>query len=54
VAVLRRMPRRSGSQNGPDSVKTKGDVMKFLKDSFTYVQRAVGTINDHNLLKPIK
>jgi hypothetical protein len=23
-----------GSQNGPDSVKTKGDVMKFLKDSF--------------------
>ncbi len=43
-----------GSENGPDSVKTKADIMKFLKNSFIYVHRAVGTINDGNLLKPIK
>ena len=41
-------------ENGPDSVKTKADMVKFLKDSFTYVHRAIATINDGNLLKPIK
>jgi hypothetical protein len=43
-----------GSENGPDSVKTKADIEKFLKDSFTYFHKAVGTINDGNLLNSIK
>jgi hypothetical protein len=43
-----------GSENGPDSVKTKADAVKFLKDSFVYVHKAVGTITDANLLTPIK
>jgi hypothetical protein len=43
-----------GSENGPDSLKTKADIVKFLKDSFAYVHKAVGTINDGNLLSPIK
>src|SRR5260370_38306384 len=43
-----------GSENGPDSLKTKPDIVKFLKDSFAYVHKAVGTINDGNLLSPIK
>jgi hypothetical protein len=43
-----------GGENGPDSVKTKADMVKFLKDSFSYVHRAVATINEGNLLKPIK
>jgi hypothetical protein len=43
-----------GSENGPDSVKTKADIVKFLKDSFVYVHKAVATINDGNLLNPIK
>jgi len=43
-----------GGENGPDSVKTKADIVKFLKDSFAYVHKAVGTINDGNLLNPIK
>jgi hypothetical protein len=43
-----------GSENGPDSVKTKVDIVKFLKDSFAYIHKAVGTINDGNLLSPIK
>jgi len=28
-------PVELGGENGPDSVKTKADVMNFLKDSFT-------------------
>ncbi|MGB8542894.1 MAG: DinB family protein [Candidatus Acidiferrales bacterium] len=43
-----------GSENGPDSVKSKADIVKFLKDSFIYVHKAVGTINENNLLTPIK
>ena len=43
-----------GSENGPDSLKPKADIVKFLKDSFAYVHKAVGTINDGNLLSPIK
>jgi hypothetical protein len=43
-----------GSENGPDSLKTKADIVKFLKDSFAYVHKAVGTINDGNLLSSIK
>jgi hypothetical protein len=43
-----------GGENGPDSLKTKAEIEKFLKDSFSYVHKAVGTINDGNLLSPIK
>jgi hypothetical protein len=43
-----------GGENGPDSVKTKADIVKFLKDSFANVHKAVGAINDGNLLSPIK
>jgi hypothetical protein len=43
-----------GGENGPDSVKTKADIVKFLKDSFAYAHKAVGTINDGNLLSPFK
>ncbi len=43
-----------GSENGPDSVKTKADVVKFLKDSFAYFHKAVSTITEANLLTPVK
>jgi DinB superfamily len=46
-------PIELGGENGPDSVKSKADIVKFLKESFTYVHRAVASINDGNLLKPI-
>jgi hypothetical protein len=47
-------PIQLGGESGPDSIKTKADIVKFLKDSFTYVHKAVGTINDGNLLNPVK
>jgi DinB superfamily len=47
-------PIELSGENGPDSVKSKADIVKFLKESFTYVHRAVASINDGNLLKPIK
>jgi hypothetical protein len=55
AAILEEKPPvELGNENGPDSVKTKADIEKFLKDSFAYAHKAVGTIDEANLLKPIK
>ena len=55
AAILEQKPPVAlGGENGPDSVKTKAEIVKFLKESFAYAHKAVGTINDGNLLKPIK
>src|ERR1700751_6043634 len=34
-------PVEIGGESGPDSIKTKADVVKFLKDSFAYAHTAV-------------
>src|SRR6202047_2543606 len=47
-------PVELGGENGPDSMKTKADIVKFIKDSFAYIHKAVGTINEGNLLNPIQ
>jgi hypothetical protein len=47
-------PVDTGGENGPDSVRSKADIMRYLKDSFTYVHKAAGTISDQNLVSPIK
>jgi len=41
-------PMDLGGENGPDSIKSKADVMKFLKDSFAYMHKADATINAEN------
>jgi uncharacterized damage-inducible protein DinB len=41
-------------ENGPASVKTKAEVLKYVNDSFAYVQKAVAAINAKNLVSPIK
>jgi DinB superfamily len=43
-----------GGESGPDSVKTKADILKFLKDSYDYAHKAAATINDGNAVAPIK
>jgi hypothetical protein len=47
-------PVELGGENGPDSVTSKAETMKFLKESFAYFHKAVGSINEGNLLSPIK
>jgi uncharacterized damage-inducible protein DinB len=39
---------------GPASLKTKDEVLKYLNDSFSYVQKAVATIDAKNVISPIK
>jgi len=43
-----------GDESGPTSLTTKSDIMKYLKDSFEYVHKALATVNDENLTKPVK
>lgn len=38
-----------GEESGPASISTKAETLKYLKDSFEYVHKAVATINDSNL-----
>ena len=47
-------PIELGGENGPDAIKSKADIVKFLKDSFVYVHKALTSVNESNLLKPIK
>ena len=42
------------SENGSDSVKTKAQILKFLKDSFAYLHRATATLDEKNLMTPTK
>jgi hypothetical protein len=47
-------PVELGSENGPDTMVSKADIVKFLKDSFAYAHKAVATINEKNLVDPVK
>lgn len=47
-------PVDTGGESGPDSIKSKADILKFLKDSFDYAHKAVATIDDKNVVASIK
>ncbi|HEY6248942.1 MAG TPA: DinB family protein [Candidatus Angelobacter sp.] len=40
--------------NGPDSIRTKAEILKFLQDGFTYMHRAIHTVNQKNLMELVK
>ena len=43
-----------GGPNGPDNIKSKAEITKFLNDSFVYAHKAVNAINETNILEPVK
>ncbi|MGA8153260.1 MAG: DinB family protein [Terriglobales bacterium] len=47
-------PVELGGENGPDTVASKADILKFLKDSFAYMHKAVASVNEGNMVDPIK
>jgi hypothetical protein len=47
-------PIDTGGENGPDSITSKADIMKFLRDSFAYLHQAVAGINRKNQTDLIK
>jgi len=47
-------PADVGGENGPETLKSKADILKYLKDSFAYGHKAIATITPANLVEPVK
>jgi uncharacterized damage-inducible protein DinB len=43
-------PVNLGGEDGPDNITSKADVVKFLRDSFTYLHKAATSIDENNVL----
>jgi uncharacterized damage-inducible protein DinB len=55
AAILsEKVPVDVGDESGPTSIKTKAEILNYLKDSFAYVHKAIQTINEKNLVEPLK
>jgi uncharacterized damage-inducible protein DinB len=46
-------PVDTGEEKGPATVKSKAEIMKFLNDSFAYLQKALDSISDKNQLDQV-
>lgn len=47
-------PAEIGDEAGPASVTSKADILKYLKDSFAYVHKAIAAINEKNEAETVK
>lgn len=41
-------------EDGPASLTSKADILKYLKDSFQYVHKGIATINENNLAGTVR
>jgi hypothetical protein len=46
-------PDMGGSESGPESVKSKEEIVKYLKDSFVYAHKAMGSLTAKNLTEMV-
>jgi len=55
VLLREKVPIEPGPyNNGPDSLRSKADVLKFLRESFVYLHKGIATVNEHNLLEVVE
>ena len=47
-------PADTGDESGPASVTNKADIVKYLKDSFAYLHKALNSINEKNEVGNVK
>jgi uncharacterized damage-inducible protein DinB len=47
-------PVDTGGESGPDAIKSKAEIVTFLKDSFGYVHKAVAGISEKAALETVK
>jgi metal-dependent amidase/aminoacylase/carboxypeptidase family protein len=48
-----KMPENIKGTNGPDELKTKAEIIQFLKDSFAVGHRAANSLNDKNAFEQV-
>ncbi len=53
LILLQKPTAEQENETGPDSVKTKAEIMVYLKESFAALHKAVATINARNVVEPI-
>ncbi len=53
AAMLGEKAPDTGGENGPDSIKTKAEIVKYLKESFLLGHRALAGVTTENLIQPI-
>jgi hypothetical protein len=47
-------PAELGEESGPESVKTKAEIVKYLQDSFVYAHKAAMSVNEGNATSTVK
>jgi len=47
-----KLPEGLGDGNGPENLKTRAEIIKFLKDSFALGDKAAATLTTENMLQP--
>lgn len=50
IILAEKPPLELKGENGPDSITSKADILKFLNDSFAYLDKALASITDKNAL----
>jgi hypothetical protein len=54
AAILgEKAPHGEKNEKAPDYLKTRKEILEYLKESFAYLHRAVATINKDNMVKPL-
>lgn len=46
-------PAEAAGENGPDNLKTKAEIVKFLNDSFAYLHKALASVTTQNQMDQI-
>ncbi len=46
-------PMNLEGENGPAKITSKADIMQYLKDSFTYLHKALNSIDENNVLEQV-
>jgi uncharacterized damage-inducible protein DinB len=55
AAILgEKVPVDVGDESGPEAMKSKAQIVSYLKESFAYVHKAIQTVNEKNLVEPVK
>ncbi|SRR6266704_1058585 len=55
AAILEQKPPVDiNEESGPASITTKTDILKYLKESFVYVHKAIATINEKNVVETVR
>ena len=47
-------PADAADERGPDSARTKAEIVKYLKDSYAYFRKAAATIDEKNAFEAVK